>query len=243
MNEAARRPKAILVDMDETILVFDSVSPEAWRSVCDEFADRLDGLAQDELMRTISDYERWYWSDPVRHRRGRLDFELAWTEIASGAFGRAGVKDPGLVREITASYEARRREAIEPLPGAFDGLSRLQEQGLRLGLVTNGAANWQRSKIDRYDLARYFDCIVIEGELGFGKPDPRVFMHALDRLEASPEEAWMVGDNLEFDVGGAQAVGISAAWVDADGDGVPESAAVRPDLVVRSLPEFVAFLT
>ena len=109
-------------------------------------------------------------------------------------------------------------------------------------MVTNGAATWQRAKLDLHDLERYFDCIAIEGELGFGKPDPRIFRHALDRLEVSPGAAWMVGDNLEFDIAGAQAVGMLSAWVDFEGGGVLESSAVRPDCVVRSLAERAALV-
>ena len=237
MKKAMTQPTAVLVDLDETILVFDSVSSEVWRRVCEEFAHRLDGLAQDKLLRTIGDHERWYWSDPARHRRGRLDFELAWRETTAGAFGRVGVSDPRLLAEVTASYAARRRGAIEPLPGAIDCLALLQQRGIKLGLVTNGAAGWQRAKIDRFGLARYFDCIAIEGELGAGKPDRRVFTHVLDQLGVAPEEAWMVGDHLEFDIGGAQTAGMFAVWVDSRGEGLPESSAVRPNQIVRTLAE------
>ncbi|MGA9348435.1 MAG: HAD-IA family hydrolase [Anaerolineae bacterium] len=41
---------------------------------------------------------------------------------------------------------------------------------------------------------------MIKGEFGVGKPDDRVYLHALDQLNVKPEETWMVGDNLEWDV-------------------------------------------
>ena len=50
--------------------------------------------------------------------------------------------------------------------------------GTSLGLLTNGSAEMQRAKIVRFALETYFDWIQIEGEQGFGKPEPRAFRHA-----------------------------------------------------------------
>jgi putative hydrolase of the HAD superfamily len=47
----------------------------------------------------------------------------------------------------------------------------------------------------------------------------------------------MVGDNLEWDVGGPQKLGIVGIWIDAKGQGVPAASAVRPDRIIRSLSE------
>ena len=106
-----------------------------------------------------------------------------------------------------------------------------------MALVTNGDAKGQREKLARFGLAPYFDCIVIEGEFGSGKPDPRVFLHALDQLRVEPAQAWMVGDNLLSDIGGAQAAGIHGIWVDRLGNGVPETSPVRPDRIIGELAE------
>jgi hypothetical protein len=51
-------------------------------------------------------------------------------------------------------------------------------------LLTNGGSKGQRLKIDRFDLAPLFDAILIEGEVGFGKPDPRIYTKALEALDA-----------------------------------------------------------
>lgn len=53
-----------------------------------------------------------------------------------------------------------------------------------------------------------FDYILIEGEFGAGKPDKSVFIHVLEKLDVAPQESWMIGDNLEHDMSGAQRVGI-----------------------------------
>ncbi len=95
----------------------------------------------------------------------------------------------------------------------------------------------QRSKVDRFGLAELFDLILIEGELGFGKPDPRVYQQALDEMAVAPSDTWMVGDNLEWDVAQPQRLGIFSIWVDVRGSGLPSGHKVRPDRIVRKLSE------
>ena len=53
----------------------------------------------------------------------------------------------------------------------------------------------QRGKIQRFGLEPCFDYILIEEEFGVGKPDERVYLHAIGQLDTHPSKSWMVGDN------------------------------------------------
>ena len=110
-----------------------------------------------------------------------------------------------------------------------------------MALVTNGAAARQRAKIERFELARYFDHIQVEGEFGAGKPDTRVYAHVLERLGASPQESMMVGDNFACDVVGPLVFGMRAAWVNPSGK-VSPLAAPRPYLTLRCVLELADHL-
>lgn len=124
---------------------------------------------------------------------------------------------------------------MQALPDAVETVRWLRESGRRLALLTNGAGAAQRRKISRFDIADLFDVILVEGELGFGKPDERVYRQALSALDVRPSEAWMVGDNLEWDVRAPQQLGMRGVWIDARGGGLPPGTAVTPDYIVRSL--------
>ena len=90
----------------------------------------------------------------------------------------------------------------------------------------------------RFGLASFFDSILIEGEVGFGKPDERVYRLALEALDTPAGDSWMVGDNLEWDVAQPQRLGIFAVWVDGAGKGLPAvDNTVRPDRVIRKLSD------
>ena len=239
MTAPRELPKAILFDLDDTILSFDNEADLVWADVCNEFAPRLDGVRPEALRAAIDEHRTWYWSDPERHQRGRMDLDLARREVVGGAFERLGLEIPPVAEEIGLSYAKKRDKAIEPFPGALETLKVIRERGVKLALITNGNGEAQRRKIERFGVGEFFDYVLIEGEFGIGKPEERVYRHALERLEARTDEAWMVGDNLEWEVAAPQRLGIFAIWMDARAKGLPESTSIRPDRIINALPELL----
>ena len=230
-------PRALLLDLDDTILDAYSDADVAWLQLCREFAGSLGDVSAEELQPAVLQARDWYWSDMERARLGGLNLLQARRDILLRAFVQFDIPDSPVVTRMGARYDQIRNEAMRPFPGAIETLQRLQMTDIRLGLLTNGSAEMQRAKIERFSLAEYFDHIQIEGEFGIGKPDERAFRHALEALSVEPTEAWMVGDNLDFDIRGAQQVGIYAVWVDTQGTGLPAGTAVRPDIIIQSLSD------
>ncbi len=246
-------PAALLLDMDDTILADSAGLREAWRLVYERFADRVAPVSVAALAAARDEYNDWYWSDPERHRLGRLDLTAARQTILAETLRRLGVFDvvgeaaaadmrAALAHEIAGAYAQLREETSHPLPGAIEALARLRERGMRLALITNGAAIPQWRKIELHQLASYFEVIIVEGEFGLGKPDPHVYQHALATLQLAPQQVWMVGDNLEWEVAAPQRLGIPGGWIDLVGHGLPATSAVRPDHIVGSLTELVGTL-
>jgi len=232
-------PKAILLDLDDTIIDFSSSAESAWRAVCEAGAQEVAGLDAEALFTTIAAIREWYWGDPERHRQGRADLRAASTRIVEQALTRLGHDRPQLARAMAETYRDFRAEAIRLFPGAVDALERLRGLGIRLALVTNGTSPDQRAKIERFDLARHFDHILIEGEFGYGKPEPRVYVAAMQALETQPPATWFVGDNLEWDVAAPQRLGLHAVWLDAARAGLPAGTSVQPQRIIHSLAELL----
>ena len=232
-------PRAIIFDMDDTILSDDEAAEKCWTRVCHTLAPRIGGNNGEGLLAAIREARRWYWSDHERARRGGRDLKAARWEILSVAFERRGMDDEALKVDMVDAFMEARSATVELIPGALDTLGTLRDRGVRLALITNGSAEGQRTKVELAGLEPFFESILIEGEFGVGKPDPQVFLHTLGRLNVRPGETWMVGDNLYGDVGGAQGVGIHGVWVDWRGHGLPENSDIRPDRIVRSIVELV----
>ena len=136
-------------------------------------------------------------------------------------------------------YNSFREEQMHLFEGALHVVDTFRDRGVRLALITNGAAAPQRAKVVRFDLTHRFHHIQIEGEHGFGKPEERAYLHAMEALGVTAPETWMVGDNLEWEVVAPQRLGIYAVWHDHLGKGLPEGSDARPDLIIRSLGELL----
>ncbi len=93
-------------------------------------------------------------------------------------------------------------------------LKRLEKE-YKLGLVSNFAyapGVWRI--LDRFNLASFFDAVVVSGELGLRKPHPKIFEEALKMLDVMPAEAVFVGDSLKADIYGAKSVGFKTVLVE-----------------------------
>ena len=235
-------PKALLLDLDDTILNDSGHVDRCWRVACASCAPQLGALSPETVREAIGRTSRWYWADAERHRAGRLDLDSARREVVGLALATLGIDDAGMADRIAQGYSRERDARMELLPDAVETVRWFRAAGARLALLTNGSGAAQRAKVERFGLRDLFDAILIEGEVGYGKPDPRVYELALQRLRSAPEEAWMVGDNLEWDVMQPQKMGLIGIWIDVRGTGVPERIDTRPHHVVRSLWEVRAIV-
>jgi putative hydrolase of the HAD superfamily len=140
-----------------------------------------------------------------------------------------GVADPD--RFMDAEHEVW-RPAHEALGSAQALLGSLRSRGIKTGLVANSwpdPARLLRADVESFGLTEQFDVIVFSDEVGFRKPQPEIFLHALAQLGVDPENAMFVGDRLDTDVQGAAQVGmatVQALWFRAD-----DTPGIEPDFM------------
>ncbi|MSP01050.1 MAG: HAD family hydrolase [Acetobacteraceae bacterium] len=237
-------PKAILFDLDDTLISAYSQPHRAWLEIAREFIADLHPCPPAEAAAAINHAADIFWADAERHRVGRLQLLDARALIIADGFAalaKAGHTSPGepVARRMAARYNAYREEQMHLFDGAHHVIDTFRAKGVRLALITNGAAEPQRAKVIRFDLTHRFHHIQIEGEHGFGKPEERAYLHALSALGVEASDTWIVGDNLEWEVIAPQRLGLHAIWHDVVGEGVPAGSLARPDRVIRSLPELL----
>jgi len=235
-------PKAIIFDLDDTIISYDSVTERVWEDVCRRYDPGVDGLDAESLLKAIGRAREWYWADPERHRLGRLNLFGARRDVVKLALSYLNLDLPELANKIADAFSIERDEAAFLFPGAIDTLTFLKQNGRRLALITNGAGEMQRAKLQRFGLEPFFESILIEGEFGTGKPDSRVFTHTLQKLDINAADAWMVGDDLGRDIAPCRPLGIYTVWVDWKGAGLLSSGKVKPDKIIRNIGELSQLL-
>lgn len=138
--------------------------------------------------------------------------------------------------ELDLRYEELLRSYPHKLhvypPDTIPTLEWLRNAGYGLGVVTSGP-EYQRLKLRLVGLLDYFDVVVTRDDVNAIKPEPKIFLYALEKLGAEPSEAIMVGDSLSQDVYGAKNLGMTAVWINRDG----ENGYNMADYEVRSLHE------
>jgi HAD superfamily hydrolase (TIGR01549 family) len=237
-------PKAVLFDLGNTLWHIPEPPPvEAIRN---------------ETVRRILDLLRSWDVEPDDGLRfiGR-DIRLAITAADREAYESDAVSPDfaGIVRQVGASHglsltpaQAERLWHTWNLEGAFFGrrlfdgaieaLDALRGRGLRLACVTNRAFGGPAfmAEVEEHGLAPYFDVMSVSCEVGYMKPHPKLYHHALEALDVEPSDAVMVGDSLKADVAGSQALGMTAVW--RRHDGIREDIdGVQPDFVIDELRE------
>jgi putative hydrolase of the HAD superfamily len=127
--------------------------------------------------------------------------------------------------DILDSWESR----WSLVPDAIEVMSTLKQSGISVGLITNfDHYPHVRDLLKRLELNSLLDVTVISSEVGFDKPDRRIFQHALSQLNVAAGDAVHVGDD-QVDIDGALGVGMRAVRIDHTatverrdgGDGVP----------------------
>jgi len=235
-------PRAVLFDLDDTLIRAYAQPEEAWTRLLHIFSAHLDAHdaeAIDCVRVAIMDEARAFWTDREEAAKWRLDIPGARRLSVRRGLARLGRPDAELADRIADSFTEMRRQEYRLYPDAHATVDALRAAGVKLALVTNGAGETQRAKIERFDLAHRFDHIQIEGEFGQGKPELAVYRHALERLGVAAAETWMVGDNYEWEVVAPQKLGVSGIWYDPFGAGVPEHAAAKPMRIIKRLAELV----
>jgi putative hydrolase of the HAD superfamily len=234
-------PRAMLIDMDDTILSAYGRPEIAWNHIAAEFAGEFGPLSSQRVAIAVLTSARSFWS--AAGAEWRLKLEEARRIVVADAFAALAAGGHTLPAELATRIADRftsyREEEMFIFPGAHDSIDAFKAMGIKLALVTNGAAETQRAKVERFELAHRFHHIQIEGEHGFGKPEERAYLHAMDALGVTARDTWMIGDNLEWEVEVPQKLGIYAIWMDVHGDGLPPDSTVKPDRIIRSLGELL----
>lgn len=229
------------MDMDDTIISFDhGVDTEAcWRKSIKQHMPEIEIASAEDFLCCIKEQASWYWSAPERHRTGRLDLLKARQEIISASLAKREIHDLYLARSIAATYGEERDEIVTIFPKSIETIKQLRDQGIKLALLTNGNAETQWIKIRRFELIPLFDCILVEGDLGIGKPEERIYLHALEQLGVTSYETWMVGDNFEWEVAAPQRLGIQGIWIDHKKRGVSIDSSIQPFKIIESISDLL----
>lgn len=257
--------KAVLFDLDDTLLWDDRSVKEAFQATC-EYAQAEAGVDPDALEESVRKEARAIYEAfeafPFTKMIGINPFEGLWARFAEGeqeefrqlekfvpsyrkdswtkGLAALGINDSALGGKLGEMFFAERRQRPIVYDETFAVLDQLKDK-YKLLLLTNGSPDLQREKLAGVpQIVPYFDHIIISGEFGKGKPDASIFQHALSRLELEIDDCVMVGDKLTTDILGANTVGMTSVWINRHG--MERNDDIIPTHTITNLNELLALL-
>ena len=222
------RPRALIFDLDDTLCDTDGGDQKAildWTpELEEEIGEGAEGVARRYLKAIFRlDMEPEWWS--LRERMG--EGEPYRVELL-GAVARTlcGEVDLDAVSAY-ARFWGLRMHHYDFYEGVRAWLPGLRER-YRTGVITNGPVLSQGPRVEKVGIRELVDEVIIAGEVGIQKPDPRVFSLIAERLNVPVEEGVFVGDRLDSDIQGALDSGMIPVWLPrrgelpGEGDPIPE---------------------
>ncbi len=207
--------KAVFFDWFNTLARYEPPREELYSQVFREFDIEL---SPQQIMRGLSiadsDYFEHNVHSPVQKRSPEEQAELG-IRYQNIILTEAGVKvDQGLLLKIMKKVQQLFTGMTFALfDDVLSTLKALKERRFILGLLTN--LDKDMNPICReLGLEPYLDFVVTSGEVGVDKPEPLIFLTALQRAEVDTSEAVHVGDQYKLDVIGARGVGIAPILID-----------------------------
>jgi len=134
-------------------------------------------------------------------------------------------------------FRAVSRFRLRLYPGVEETLATLQGR-YRLAALTDAQNAWAIPELHAVGLLDLFSPVVVSGDLGFRKPDPRIFQQTLDDLEMLPDEVLFVGNDMYRDVYGAQQLGLKTIFFRSN-QGEQQRDGVEPDYIIYQFPELL----
>ena len=223
--------KDVFFDLDHTLWDFDKNSKLAYKRVFKQFEIDI------EFERFIKIYEPInleYWK---KYREERVTKEVLRRGRLIDSFKMFNKKYTTLtIDELADAY-------IEELPldnhlfdGALDILDYLTEK-YQLHIITNGFEEVQYKKLKNSGIFHYFSTVTTSEEVGLKKPNPIVFLKALEKASTNPNDSVMIGDSFEADILGAKNIGMETIFFNYRNEKIPNGYKI-----INALSEIKSYL-
>lgn len=210
----------LVFDLDNTLLDREALFMRVAESFYEEHLHTKTSLAREQAVAKMVEWDGDGYAD-------RQEMLMQWLS----EWPESGLD----LESLRAWYRLGTAQHARPDMEVNAFLGQLNDRGVPWGIVTNGPPS-QRVKCEAAGLSKLAPFILISEEIGYAKPDPRIFGDALRSTGLpAPEQVMFVGDNPEVDIDGAKSFGMRAAWVRRGRQYPPVLQA--PDYVIDVIPE------
>ncbi|MFH2095140.1 MAG: YjjG family noncanonical pyrimidine nucleotidase [Bacteroidota bacterium] len=199
----------LFFDLDRTLWDFEKNSGKTFHEIFHHYklGDYFSSFRKFFSIYTAINDKLW-----EKYRNGEIEKEFLRYERFDQTLRSAGICAPDLARKIGDDYvyQSPRKKAL--FPHTIPVLKYLQNKAYILCIITNGFKEVQEIKMKTGGINGFFSHVFISEDIGFQKPNPIVFDHAIKYTGAGRSMCLMIGDDLEVDVAGAANSGIDQVY-------------------------------
>lgn len=200
--------KHIIFDLDRTLWDFERAASE---TLADLFNLYLKSRCSVSLEHFVTVYKKINESLWDAYRTQQISKDLLRTKRFQITLNEIGVYDNLLGIKLGDLYVSIIANKVYLLPYAIELLEYLQPR-YSMSIMTNGFKEVQYPKIKQSGIGHYFSHTFISEEIGFNKPDIRIFEYAIQTLGLIASEILFVGDDWEVDILGASRAGMDQVF-------------------------------
>ncbi|MCX7550726.1 YjjG family noncanonical pyrimidine nucleotidase [Xanthomarina sp. F2636L] len=198
--------KDVFFDLDHTLWDFDKNSALTFNKIF-----KMHDVAID-IDEFLSHYERInldYWK---LYREEKIDKESLRYNRLNDTFNKISFQaDRTLINRLSIDYITYLSSFNHLFDYTLDILNYLKPK-YHLHIITNGFKEAQESKLRNSNIHHFFKSVTDSEQAGVKKPNPIIFNHALNKVDANPKTSIMIGDNMEADILGALNIGMEAIY-------------------------------
>ncbi|MHC5753032.1 MAG: HAD family hydrolase [Nostoc sp.] len=220
--------KAMIFDLDNTLLNFEICERQAILGALEACTISLDlnRISENVFLQVFETYNSKYWRQreifspreliemSYQSTLAQLDIQTDQISNLSQSFwhifNHSGLMEPDV------------NEVLTVLAGNY-----------RLAVITNGFVSAQLPRMQAAGIEHFFEEVVVSEAIGFAKPSPEIFYHALSRLNLTPAEVIYIGDSLKHDYAGATQVKMDFCYYNRKNQNLPQEA--KPKFMINEL--------
>ena len=187
--------KAVLFDLDQTLINFIKMKIEACRSAIKAMIKA--GLKIEERTGLKKLMETYF--------RLGIESDVAFTKFLEEQTGEVNNK---ILKAAIDAYLKRKPDFLKPYPYVLETLKMLKSKNLNLGIITDARRRKAVQRLDAMDITHFFDIIITFDDTEEKKPSKSPFKLAMKKLNLYPEEILFVGDSMVKDIVPAKKLGM-----------------------------------
>jgi len=229
-----KNKKHLFFDLDHTLWDYEKCSNETLKELYQEFELSNRGFEINSFLQQFRIINEALWD---QFHLGKIDKEVIRTDRFPAILKALNIEDNNLALLIQAEYLNNCPYKPYLIEGAFEILTTLAER-YTLHIITNGFDEIQAIKMNSGGIHHFFKEIITSGQVGFHKPDKRIFEYAFSKVKTTAEESLMIGDNPISDIEGAYNAGLEQIFFNPGNQQCP----IIPTLEVNSLKEILSHL-